>query len=349
MLVLTDLVNRTGKFPMEIPEGANEYEAVRQMIVKNEKPVPEKIVTKILLRLMEVLYQENNVVLVTSPITIVGDIHGQLDDLLGMFVENGSLDRYDGEWKRGGNACKYLFMGDYVDRGYHSLNTFLYLACLKLQFPDTITLLRGNHESRQVSNRYGFYFEIILNYGGPGLWMMCNDVFDLLPMAALVDEDVFCVHGGLSPKIPMIENISLLDRQQELPSNGPLADLCWSDPENVREWRENSRGAGYLFGRTQTMKFTRINRLECVCRSHQLAMEGYIQYFGDDEGERPRPYRLVTIWSAPNYTYKSGNLAAVMRRCWPGHKRDEMLVYNVARDRITPSEEEQPVASQYFA
>jgi diadenosine tetraphosphatase ApaH/serine/threonine PP2A family protein phosphatase len=92
------------------------------------------------------------------------------------------------------------------------LNTFLYLVCLKLEFPQSVFMLRGNHESRQVSTRYGFYHEIILNYGHAGLWMMCNDVFDLLPLAALIDQDVFCVHGGLSPKIPMLEKISLLDR-----------------------------------------------------------------------------------------------------------------------------------------
>jgi hypothetical protein len=145
---------------------------------------------------------------------------------------------------------RFLFVGDYVDRGWHSLNTFLYLVCLKLEFPECVYMLRGNHESRQVSTRYGFYHEIILNYGHAGLWMMCMECFDLLPMAALIDTDVFCVHGGLSPKIPMIEKVSLLDRRVELPPQGPLADICWSDPESVSTWRENTRGAGISSAQT---------------------------------------------------------------------------------------------------
>jgi hypothetical protein len=183
-------------------------------------PIPESVVVNLLIRLMELLNEENNVVLVPSPIYIVGDIHGQLDDLLWMFQQVGALrevdesnDRRSGEFI---GAKRFVFMGDYVDRGWHSLNTFLYLATLKLEFPFDIYLLRGNHESRQISIRYGFYHEVILNYGHSGLWSMANDVFDLLPLAALVDGDVFCLHGGLSPKLPTLDAFSLLDRRAEL-------------------------------------------------------------------------------------------------------------------------------------
>lgn len=324
---------------------------VEQQIIRNEGPVPEDKVMKILLKLMEVLNQENNVVLVASPVWIVGDIHGQLEDLRVMFATTGLISDpketiSDGKM---GNS-KYLFMGDYVDRGYHSLNTFLYLACLKLRFPDRIVMLRGNHESRQVSTRYGFYYEVILNYGHAGLWMMCNDVFDLLPMAALVDEDVFCVHGGLSPALPLIERISLLDRQRELPPKGPLADLCWSDPESVSTWRENTRGAGYLFGPNDTRKFTIINRLRYVCRSHQLAMQGYAEYFGDDDGHQK--FRLITVWSAPNYSYRSGNKASVLRKDssepWPTLELFDEASKMGKEWEIKPSEEERRVNSTYF-
>jgi diadenosine tetraphosphatase ApaH/serine/threonine PP2A family protein phosphatase len=220
-------------------------------------------------------------------------------------------------------------------------------VALKLEFPQSIYLLRGNHESRQVSNRYGFYHEIILNYGHAGLWMMCNDVFDLLPIAALVDHDVFCVHGGLSPKIPMVEKISLLDRQVEIPQTGPLADLCWSDPENVTTWRENTRGAGYLFGKQETMKFTRINRLEFVARSHQLAQDGFAKYFGDGP---VREYRLITIWSAPNYSYKYGNDASVMALRMVAQEKDLVIYKEADKERkiILPADE-RPVINQYFS
>jgi diadenosine tetraphosphatase ApaH/serine/threonine PP2A family protein phosphatase len=211
-------------------------------------------------------------------------------------------------------------------------------------------MLRGNHESRQVSTRYGFYHEIILSYGHAGLWMICNEVFDLLPLAALIDQDVFCVHGGLSPKIPMIEKISLLDRHVDLPQSGPLADLCWSDPENVSAWRENTRGAGYLFGPTETTKFTRMNRLNFIARSHQLAMEGFETYFASPEEKRG--YRLITIWSAPNYSYKSGNKASIMGLRLPNEKDEKKLIIFEPRPsyaRIELPEDERPVATQYFS
>jgi diadenosine tetraphosphatase ApaH/serine/threonine PP2A family protein phosphatase len=345
-------------------EASRPSEDMRPLVIREyisstaELPLPERQVVRLLLRLMEVLNQENNVLLVPSPIYLVGDIHGQLDDLLWMFQLVGAVEpiiqdpsvrpnmpvhHRPGTFR---HEKHFLFMGDYVDRGHHSLNTFLYLAALKLEFPQSVYLLRGNHESRQVSNRYGFYHEIILNYGHAGLWMVCNDVFDLLPMAALVDHDVFCVHGGLSPAIPMIEKISLLDRQVEIPQSGPLADLCWSDPENVSAWRETSMGAGYLFGRNETTKFTRINRLDFVARSHQLAQAGYAEYFGHTP---EREYRLITICSAPNYCYKSGNEAAIMALRIKAQEK-ELIVYHEADKscKIIPPEDERPVANQYF-
>jgi diadenosine tetraphosphatase ApaH/serine/threonine PP2A family protein phosphatase len=329
---------------------ADDYPEIRNWVVNvNEKgPIPERTVTKLLMRLMEVLNQENNVLLVSSPIFIVGDIHGQLDDLLELFRTTGSITE-NGDLNF--VPKNYLFLGDYVDRGYHGLNTFLYLAALKLEFPSQIWLPRGNHESRQVSSRYGLYNEIILNYGAAGLWMMVNDCFDLLPVGALVDQDVFCVHGGLSPQIPLIEKVSLLDRLVELPASGPLADLCWSDPENVTEWRENPRGAGYLFGPEQMTKFTRINRLQFVARSHQLCQEGFAIYFGDAPGKGTHKYRLITIWSAPNYSYRSGNKATIMKfRFGDGTGPEDQLVEVLTNStRIEPPKNEQVLSNNYFA
>ncbi|OHS99041.1 Ser/Thr protein phosphatase [Tritrichomonas foetus] len=258
--------------------------------------VPEEQLVPLLIKLMEVLYTENNVLELTSPITICGDIHGQLYDLFELFDKATN--------KNGIGEQKFLFMGDYVDRGRFSIETFSYLAALKLKYSNQFFLLRGNHECRQVNQMYGFYNETQMIYGHAGIWTLCNDVFDLLPMAALIDGRIFSVHGGLSPKITLIESIALLNRQAELPSNGPLCDLCWSDPEETESWRENQRGAGWLFGGPQVKEFCFNNGLDFVTRSHQLAMEGYKWFFDK---------KLITVWSAPNYMYRSGNKACVMK------------------------------------
>ena len=100
-----------------------------------------------------------------------------------------------------------------MDRGYHSVETFELLLCLKVKHPDRITLLRGNHESRQITTVYGFYDEINRKYGNPNPWKYCTEVFDYLPLGAIVDNKVFCVHGGLSPEIKTIDQIRTIDRK----------------------------------------------------------------------------------------------------------------------------------------
>lgn len=303
--------------------------------------IPENTVIEILLRLQSILVFEPNCLVLSSPIVIVGDIHGQLSDLnklLRIAQETPQASIKSG-------TAKYLFMGDYVDRGNHSLNTFLLLALLKIQYPNRFFLLRGNHETRQISNLYGFYTECQLLYGNTTIWQQCNRTFDFLPICALIDYDIFSVHGGLSPDIPLIEMVSTLNNVCELPESGPLSDLCWSDPdESVPSWCHSSRGAGYLFGKKQCDQFRHLNRLNIITRSHQLVMEGFRGFFKHDDSKKtlfnpmfsidPKKSigqsndddfnptssgspdvhgtTLVDVWSAPNYGYKSNNKASIM-------------------------------------
>lgn len=195
-------------------------------------------------------------------------------------------------------------MGDYVDRGYHSLETFQYLMCLKLKWPDRITLLRGNHESRQISTAYGFYDETIRKYGNTNPWKYCMEVFDHLSLAAVVEGKIFCVHAGLSPDIKTLDQIRLFERRMELPHEGPFSDLMWSDPEDIETWSLSPRGAGWLFGSRVTNEFNHINDLELVARAHQLVMDGFRYWFGQS---------LVTVWSAPNYCYRCNNVASILK------------------------------------
>lgn len=177
------------------------------------------------------------------------------------------LFKSSGAW----GVTNYLFLGDFVDRGHHSIETFLLLLALKVQYPDRFALIRGNHESRMITQVYGFYDECLKKFGSIEVWQLCTDVFDLLPIAALVDDVVLCVHGGLSPHISSVKDIDAIERRVELPESGSLCDLMWSDPDDDADessWSESPRGVGWVFGRTQVAQFCHKNNLQLVVRSH---------------------------------------------------------------------------------
>lgn len=378
------------------------------------RPIPEASVRELCYKARELLIEEGNVVTVDAPVTICGDIHGQFHDLMELFRVGGDVP-----------DTNYLFMGDFVDRGFYSLESFLLLLCLKVRYPDRITLIRGNHESRQITTVYGFYDECIRKYGSANVWRYCCEVFDYLALGALIlgastelqpssnvqledstqstlaPEDaeiesevldsqnrvlsktirgpplrdleqlpqansanghispdsvhdpsspttdcipsssllaassptlsdsntasqqqqrpraptpplnhppsstgsILCVHGGLSPLIDTVDKIRLLDRKQEVPHEGAMCDLLWSDPDDVERWGMSPRGAGYLFGSSIVTNFNRENDLSLIARAHQLVMEGYKEMFDR---------QIVTVWSAPNYCYRCGNVAAIL-------------------------------------
>jgi len=205
----------------------------------------------------DLLVEESNIVNLYSPITICGDIHGQFFDLMELF-------KYGGECPR----TNYLFMGDFVDRGFYSVETFLLLLSLKVRYPEKIYLIRGNHESRQITQVYGFYDECLRKYGSVNVWRYCTEIFDFLPLAAIIDEQVFCVHGGLSPSIETLDQIKTIDRKQEVPHDGPMCDLMWSDPEEMSGWGVSPRGAGFLFGKDKVDEFNHRNEINLIARAH---------------------------------------------------------------------------------
>ncbi|EGO59119.1 serine/threonine-protein phosphatase PP-X isozyme 2 [Neurospora tetrasperma FGSC 2508] len=275
------------------------------------RPIPESDVRELCHKAREILIEEGNVVTVNAPVTICGDIHGQFHDLMELFRVGG--DPPD---------TNYLFMGDFVDRGFYSLETFLLLLCLKVRYPDRMTLIRGNHESRQITTVYGFYDECYRKYGSANVWRYCCDVFDYLALGALVlgasntispsagegtvgnpAGAVLCVHGGLSPLIDKVDKIRLLDRKQEVPHEGAMCDLLWSDPDEIDGWGLSPRGAGFLFGADIVKVFNHRNDLSLIARAHQLVMEGFKEMFDAS---------IVTVWSAPNYCYRCGNVAALL-------------------------------------
>lgn len=252
----------------------------------------EDEVKKLTTKGREILQKEETVQPVNIPVTLVGDIHGQWNDLVEMFAIGGSLP-----------GTNFVFLGDYVDRGYYSIETVSLIICLKVRYPDRIHILRGNHESRGITQVYGFYDQCVKFYGSPNVWKYFTDVFDYLPLTILVDNKIFCVHGGLSPSLDTLDHIRNQDRFHEVPHEGPICDLIWSDPDDRVGWGISPRGAGYTFGEDITARWNQANGLNLTVRAHQLVMEGY--NFTHNQ-------QLLTLFSAPNYCYRCGNQAAIM-------------------------------------
>nr|CDS30149.1 serine:threonine protein phosphatase PP1 gamma [Hymenolepis microstoma] len=227
-----------------------------------------------------------------APLKICGDIHGQYYDLLRLF-EYGAFPP----------EANYLFLGDYVDRGKQSLETICLLLAYKIKYPENFFLLRGNHECASINRIYGFYDECKRRYNIK-LWKTFTDCFNCLPIVAIIDEKIFCCHGGLSPDLLNMEQIRRIMRPTDVPEQGLLCDLLWSDPDkDVSGWGENDRGVSYTFGTDMVAKFLQKHDLDLICRAHQVVEDGY-EFFAKRQ--------LVTLFSAPNYCGEFDNAGAMM-------------------------------------
>lgn len=235
----------------------------------------------------KILVKEPNLLEISGRVVVVGDLHGQFYDFLHMMELASSGD-------------KLLFLGDYVDRGYNSVELIFYLFLLKLREPSQIFLLRGNHENRAQTSVYGFASECLSKYNYLIYWRVCR-IFTYLAMAALVNESYFCIHGGITPGLTL-DLIRNSTRMKEFsPEIGPI---LWSDPsEEIEYFQESQRGAGFLFGNLALDEFLASIKCKYLLRSHQLVFDGILESFDG---------KCITVWSAPNYCYKCNNLAAVV-------------------------------------
>lgn len=192
-----------------------------------------------------------------APIKICGDVHGQYHDLLRLFEYGGFPPE-----------ANYLFLGDYIDRGKQSIETVCLLLCYKIKYPENFFLLRGNHECAQINRIYGFYDECKRRYS-IRLWRVFSDVFNCLPVAALIDEKIFCMHGGLSPELKNLDQIKNIMRPTDVPDTGLLCDLLWSDPERgIEAYGDNDRGVSFTFGENVVRKFNEKHDIDLICRAH---------------------------------------------------------------------------------
>ena len=227
-----------------------------------------------------------------APVNVCGDIHGQYSDLIRLFEAGG----YPPE-------VNYLFLGDYVDRGEQSIETICLLFCFKIKCTQTFFLLRGNHECASLNREYGFYDECKRRYNVK-LWKKFVDVFNCMPYTAIVEDKMIFMHGGLSPSLKSLAQLNEIIRPTDVPDEGLLCDLVWSDPEsNLKGWEINNRGVSYTFNEKIVDNFLTIHNLEVLVRAHQVVEKGYEFFNGR---------KCVTIFSAPNYCGEFDNAGAMM-------------------------------------
>ncbi|KAG5544873.1 hypothetical protein RHGRI_017362 [Rhododendron griersonianum] len=265
---------------------------------KNQKSLHRRYACQIVLQMRDMLRALPSLVDINIPngkhFTVCGDVHGQFYDLLNIFELNG-LPSEDNP---------YLFNGDFVDRGSFSLEVILTLFAFKCMSPSAIYLSRGNHESKSMNKIYGFEGEVKSKLSEIFVELFA-EVFCCLPLAHVLNERVFVVHGGLfSVDGVKLSDIRAIDRLCEPPEEGLMCELLWSDPQPQPGRGPSKRGVGLSFGADVTKRFLQENNLDLVVRSHEVKDEGYeIEHDG----------KLITVFSAPNYCDQMGNKGAFIR------------------------------------
>jgi len=280
-------------------------EVIKKHLI-SEGRLDEHTALKIIQEGAALLRSEKTMVEVGTPVTVCGDIHGQFYDLIKLFEVGGDP----------GNT-KYLFLGDYVDRGCFGIECVIYLLALKLCYPTTFFLLRGNHECRYLTAYFTFKQECKVKYTEK-VYEACMEAFDCLPLAALMNRQFLCVHGGLSPEIQTLDDILKLDRFKEPPAFGAMCDLLWSDPsedfgceETMEHFSHNEvRGCSYFYSYAACCKFLQQNNLLSIIRAHEAQDAGYRMYKKSPTTGFPS---LITIFSAPNYLDVYKNKASVLK------------------------------------
>ncbi|KAM5125060.1 serine/threonine-protein phosphatase PP1-gamma catalytic subunit-like isoform 1-T1 [Callospermophilus lateralis] len=287
---------------------------VRESKPGNNVQLQENEIRGLCLKSPEIFLSQPILLELEAPLKICGDIHGQYYDLLRLFEYGGFPPE-----------SNYLFLGDNVDRGKQSLETICLLLAYKIKYPENFFLLRGNHECASINRIYGFYDECKRRYNIK-LWKTFTDCFNCLPIAAILDEKIFCCHGGLSPDLQSMEQIRRIMRPTDVPDQGLLCDLLWSDPDkDVLGWGENDRGVSFRFGAEVVAKFLHKHDLDLICRPHQVVEDGY-EFFAKRQ-----------LFSAPNYCGEFDNAGAMM-------SVDETLMCSF--QILKPAEKKKPNATR---
>lgn len=285
-------------------------------------PLKSELIIALCDQVQAILEKQPIVLKVRAPIKIFGDVHGQYTDLMRFFDLWGCP--YDGNGNDGDiESFDYLFLGDYCDRGSHSLETLCLLFALKVRYPDQVHLIRGNHEDKWINNGFGFSDECINRLGEDpvdedSVFSRVNRVFDWLPLAAVIDDKILCLHGGIGSSLNYVEDIDTLERPLEVihevstSEQQLVVDILWSDPTDSDSELgiqpntiRDPGGTGNIvkFGPDRVEKFLKANNLSLIIRAHECVMDGFERFAGG---------QLITVFSATDYCGRHKNAGAVL-------------------------------------
>lgn len=298
-----------------------DVEVTDMQTVGDVVPIPkfkESTLKDLIIEVLKTYLKPRPVVAVNDNVVVVGDIHGNLHDLLRILKKCGMPPQQ-----------KYVFLGDYVDRGQYSLEVIVLLLTLRVLHPNSITLLRGNHEIAEINIKYGFHMNIVSVYGQTNLWDLFNDVFAELPYVCILQNDIFCVHGGISQHAKTLNDIRKIS-VPTLEFCDIVNDLLWSDPGDSEEmFIPNQRGLGCQFNAQATKEFINMNNFSCIIRGHQCVASGIECKHGDD---------VITVFSSSNYSdsnNKCGYLVLTDKICYEAFrpvafvKRQDAVFFDV--------------------
>lgn len=269
----------------------NEIEEIYKNLYENRNlpagkhiKIPNEKIQLVCSKSIEFLNNDPMLLQLHAPVNVVGDVHGQFNDAM-KYIEIGGDPA----------TTQYLFLGDYVDRGMNSVETITTMLCLKILYPENVYLLRGNHETEDISHLYGFFDECQEFYNEE-IWKLFNEVFTYLPLAAIISQRIFCVHGGISQHMASPSIIKDIQRPlREIQEDSYISDLLWADPDpEINGYQASERGTSFTFGSDAADSFLNANDFDLICRAHQVVPDGYEFPF------YPKP-TVVTIFSAPNY------------------------------------------------
>lgn len=306
------------KGPLDLNEFLKRHLYVKNWINYREQSYTKNELIQLAELAAELFKSEQSLASISPPVTIVGDIHGQYSDLVRLFSMRCPKEEAKKKVQTGFSANRFVFLGDYVDRGSHSIECISLVFALKIVYPSSYVLLRGNHETRAINFAYGFREELMNKLGetdGGDVWEKFNEAFSWMPLACIIGERILCMHGGLSPDLKSLDDIRKIKRPVvDVATNRLAQDLLWADPTSDQVMltvhdeplysKNVIRGLSCTFNEAAVRDTCKRLKLQLIVRAHQMIPEGFKFYAGQ---------QLITIFSAPRYMNETDNKGAVLK------------------------------------